>query len=125
MMFFLPLRMGHADIIIPANRFSTANIVPGMVFLALYAFLRAYFDFPFFLAKCLVVVGVSPRSLVWFFVHGWTIPGSFGMSAKFKIFFVILVIDVLVLILWWCTGCGQFGDDSALAAHIFAHFLSF
>ena len=129
LMFFLPNALGHADNYIPANPLSTpAHIVPEWYFWPWYAILRAFtFDFLFIPAKLLGVLAMFSAILVWFFLP-WldkspVRSGSF--RPKFKIFFVILVIDVLVL--GYCGGAPAeepFVMISQLAAaYYFAHFL--
>jgi len=129
MMFFLPNALGHADNYIPANPLSTpAHIVPEWYFWPWYAVLRAFtFDFLFIPAKLLGVLAMFSAILVWFFLP-WLdkSPVRSGMfRPKFKIFFVILVIDVLVL--GYCGGAPAaepFVMISQLAAaYYFAHFL--
>tara|TARA_R110000824_G_scaffold11585_3_gene50661 strand:- start:31001 stop:32269 length:1269 start_codon:yes stop_codon:yes gene_type:complete len=129
LMFFLPNALGHADNYIPANPLSTpAHIVPEWYFWPWYAILRAFtFDFFFIPAKLLGVLAMFSAILVWFFLP-WldkspVRSGSF--RPKFKIFFGILVIDVLVL--GYCGGAPAaepFVMISQLAAaYYFAHFL--
>ena len=129
MMFFLPNALGHADNYIPANPLSTpAHIVPEWYFWPWYAVLRAFtFDFLFIPAKLLGVLAMFSAILVWFFLP-WLdkSPVRSGMfRPKFKIFFVILVIDVLIL--GYCGGAPAeepFVMISQLAAaYYFAHFL--
>ena len=129
MMFFLPNALGHADNYIPANPLSTpAHIVPEWYFWPWYAILRAFtFDFLFIPAKLLGVLAMFSAILVWFFLP-WLdkSPVRSGLfRPKFKIFFGILVIDVLVL--GYCGGAPAeepFVMISQLAsAYYFAHFL--
>ncbi len=129
LMFFLPNALGHADNYIPANPLSTpAHIVPEWYFWPWYAILRAFtFDFLFIPAKLLGVLAMFSAILVWFFLP-WldkspVRSGSF--RPKFKMFYIILVIDVLVL--GYCGGAPAeepFVMISQLAAaYYFAHFL--
>ena len=129
MMFFLPNALGHADNYIPANPLSTpAHIVPEWYFWPWYAILRAFtFDFLFIPAKLLGVLAMFSAILVWFFLP-WLdkSPVRSGMfRPKFKIFFGILVVDVLIL--GYCGGAPAeepFVMISQLAsAYYFAHFL--
>ncbi|CAO1653117.1 cytochrome b [Parasphingorhabdus sp. NYA22] len=129
LMFFLPNALGHADNYIPANPLSTpAHIVPEWYFWPWYAVLRAFtFDFLFIPAKLLGVLAMFSAILVWFFLP-WldkspVRSGSF--RPKFKIFFGILVIDVLVL--GYCGGAPAAEPfvmiSQVAAAYYFAHFL--
>jgi len=129
MMFFLPNALGHADNYIPANPLSTpAHIVPEWYFWPWYAILRAFtFDFLFIPAKLLGVLAMFSAILVWFFLP-WLdkSPVRSGLfRPKFKIFFGILVVDVLIL--GYCGGAPAeepFVMISQLAsAYYFAHFL--
>lgn len=129
LMFFLPNALGHADNYIPANPLSTpAHIVPEWYFWPWYAILRAFtFEFLFIPAKLLGVLAMFSAILVWFFLP-WldkspVRSGSF--RPKFKIFYIILLIDVLIL--GYCGGAPAaepFVMISQLAAaYYFAHFL--
>ncbi|WP_321323703.1 cytochrome b N-terminal domain-containing protein [uncultured Parasphingorhabdus sp.] len=129
LMFFLPNALGHADNYIPANPLSTpAHIVPEWYFWPWYAILRAFtFDFLFIPAKLLGVLAMFSAILVWFFLP-WLDKSpvrSGTFRPKFKIFFGILVIDVLIL--GYCGGAPAeepFVMISQLAAaYYFAHFL--
>jgi len=129
LMFFLPNALGHADNYIPANPLSTpAHIVPEWYFWPWYAVLRAFtFDFLFIPAKLLGVLAMFSAILVWFFLP-WLDKSpvrSGNFRPKFKIFFGILVIDVLIL--GYCGGAPAeepFVMISQLAAaYYFAHFL--
>ncbi|VWX57408.1 cytochrome b [Sphingorhabdus sp. 109] len=129
LMFFLPNALGHADNYIPANPLSTpAHIVPEWYFWPWYAILRAFtFDFLFIPAKLLGVLAMFSAILVWFFLP-WLDKSpvrSGNFRPKFKIFFGILVIDVLIL--GYCGGAPAeepFVMISQLAAaYYFAHFL--
>ena len=129
LMFFLPNALGHADNYIPANPLSTpAHIVPEWYFWPWHAILRAFtFDFLFIPAKLLGVLAMFSAILVWFFLP-WLDKSpvrSGKFRPKFKIFFGILVIDVLIL--GYCGGAPAeepFVMISQLAAaYYFAHFL--
>ena len=129
MIFFSPNVLGHSDNYIPANPLSTpAHIVPEWYFWPWYAILRAFtFDFLFIPAKLLGVLAMFSAILVWFFLP-WLdkSPVRSGMfRPKFKIFFGILVVDVLIL--GYCGGAPAeepFVMISQLAsAYYFAHFL--
>ena len=129
LVFFLPNALGHADNYIPANPLSTpAHIVPEWYFWPWYAILRAFtFDFLFIPAKLLGVLAMFSAILVWFFLP-WLdrSPVRSGIfRPKFKIFFGILVVDVLIL--GYCGGAPAeepFVMISQLAsAYYFAHFL--
>ena len=129
MLFFLPNALGHADNYIPANPLSTpAHIVPEWYFWPWYAILRAFtVDFLFIPAKLLGVLAMFSAILVWFFLP-WLdrSPVRSGyFRPKFKIFFGILVVDVLVL--GYCGGAPAeepFVMISQFAgAYYFAHFL--
>ncbi|MEH6827155.1 cytochrome b [Parasphingorhabdus sp.] len=129
LVFFLPNALGHADNYIPANPLSTpAHIVPEWYFWPWYAILRAFtVDFLFIPAKLLGVLAMFSAILVWFFLP-WLdrSPVRSGMfRPKFKIFFGILVVDILVL--GYCGGAPAaepFVMISQIAsAYYFAHFL--
>ncbi|MEH6661449.1 MAG: cytochrome b/b6 [Parasphingorhabdus sp.] len=129
LMFFLPNALGHADNYIPANPLSTpAHIVPEWYFWPWYAVLRAFtFDFLFIPAKLLGVLAMFSAILVWFFLP-WLDKSpvrSGTFRPKFKIFFGILVIDVLIL--GYCGGAPAEEPfvmiSQVAAAYYFAHFL--
>lgn len=129
MMFFLPNALGHADNYIPANPLSTpAHIVPEWYFWPWYAILRAFtFDFLFIPAKLLGVVAMFSAILVWFFMP-WLDRSpvrSGNFRPKFKIFFAILVVDVLIL--GYCGGAPAEEPfvmiSQVAAAYYFAYFL--
>jgi|TARA_R110001606_G_scaffold10816_7_gene46639 ubiquinol-cytochrome c reductase cytochrome b subunit len=129
LMFFLPNALGHADNYIPANPLSTpAHIVPEWYFWPWYAVLRAFtFDFLFIPAKLLGVLAMFSAILVWFFLP-WLDKSpvrSGNFRPKFKIFFGILVIDVLIL--GYCGGAPAEEPfvmiSQVAAAYYFAHFL--
>ncbi len=129
MVFFFPNALGHPDNYIPANPMSTpAHIVPEWYFWPFYAILRAFTsDFLFFPAKLLGVLAMFSAILVWFLLP-W-LDRSPVRSGKyrpmFKWFFVVLLVDVLVL--GYCGGSPAeepFVIISQLAAiYYFLHFL--
>jgi ubiquinol-cytochrome c reductase cytochrome b subunit len=129
MLFFFPNALGHPDNYIPANPMSTpAHIVPEWYFWPFYAILRAFTsDFFFVPAKLMGVLAMFSAILVWFFLP-W-LDKSPVRSGKyrptFKWFFVVLVIDVLIL--GYCGGAPAaepFVMISQIAAmYYFAHFL--
>ena len=106
LVFFAPNMLGHPDNYIPANPMSTpAHIVPEWYFWPFYAILRAFTaDFLFLPAKLMGVLAMFSAILVWFFLP-W-LDRSPVRSGKyrpmFKWFFLVLVLDVLVL--GYCGG---------------------
>ena len=128
-MFFYPNFLGHTDNSIPANPLSTpAHIVPEWYYWPWYAILRAFtVDFLFVPAQLLGVIAMFSAILVWFFLP-WldTSPvRSAKFRPKFKIFFWILIADIVLL--------GWLGQAKAeepyvmisqvASAYYFAHFL--
>ena len=100
MLFFLPNYLGHPDNYIPANPLSTpAHITPEWYFWPFYAILRA-FTVDFILpAKLWGVLAMFASILLLFFLP-WLDKSpvrSGSYRPTFKIFFVILLIDVVVL----------------------------
>lgn len=98
--FFYPNALGHPDNYIPANPLSTpAHIVPEWYFLPFYAILKA-FTVDFILpAKLWGVLAMFGSILLLFFLP-WldTSPvRSANYRPTYRIFFWILVVDVLVL----------------------------
>jgi ubiquinol-cytochrome c reductase cytochrome b subunit len=98
--FFLPNYLGHADNYIPANPLATpAHIVPEWYFWPFYAILRA-FTVDFILsAKLWGVLAMFAAILLLFFLP-WIDRSpvrSGNYRPRFKQFFWILVLDVLVL----------------------------
>jgi len=92
--FFLPNYMGHPDNYIPADPLATpAHIVPEWYFLPFYAILRSIPD------KLLGVVAMF-GSIIVLFILPW-LDSSPVKSGKFRpifrIFFVLLIIDVVAL----------------------------
>jgi ubiquinol-cytochrome c reductase cytochrome b subunit len=98
--FFLPNYLGHADNYIPANPLATpAHIVPEWYFWPFYAILRA-FTVDFILsAKLWGVLAMFAAILLLFFLP-WIDRSpvrSGSYRPRFRQFFWILVLDVLVL----------------------------
>jgi ubiquinol-cytochrome c reductase cytochrome b subunit len=128
MIFFLPNYLAHADNYIPANPLSTpAHIVPEWYFWPFYAILRA-FTFDFILpAKLWGVLAMFGSILLLFFLP-WLDKSpvrSASYRPKFRMFFWILIADVLVL--GYCGGKPAeepFVMISQVATmYYFAHFL--
>jgi ubiquinol-cytochrome c reductase cytochrome b subunit len=126
--FFAPNYLGHADNYIPANRLATpAEIVPEWYFWPFYAILRA-FTVDFILpAKLWGVLAMFSSILLLFFLP-WIDKSpvrSGNYRPKFKMFFVILIIDVLIL--GFCGGAPAEEPyvmiSQIAAAYYFAHFL--
>lgn len=136
MLFFLPNFLGHADNYIPANPLSTpAHIVPEWYFWPFYAILRAFTvdlfipftDIVIVQAKLLGVIAMFASILLLFFLP-WLDKSpvrSGNYRPKFKIFFWILIIDVLVL--GYCGGAPAAEPyvmiSQVASAWYFAHFL--
>ncbi|OYY72500.1 cytochrome bc complex cytochrome b subunit [Sphingomonas sp. 28-63-12] len=127
-MFFFPNALGHPDNYIPANPLSTpAHIVPEWYFWPFYAILRAFTADFILPAKLWGVLAMFGSILLLFFLP-WLDSSpvrSGNYRPVFRIFFWVLVVDVLVLA--WCGGspasptyviASQIG-----AAYYFAHFL--
>ena len=129
MVFFAPNALGHPDNYIPANALSTpAHIVPEWYFWPFYAILRAFtVNFLWIPAKLWGVIAMFASIALLFFLP-W-LDSSPVKSAKYrplyKMFFWILVLDVLIL--GWMgvmpaeepyVRISQFA-----AAYYFAHFL--
>jgi ubiquinol-cytochrome c reductase cytochrome b subunit len=98
--FYAPNYLGHADNYIPANPLATpAEIVPEWYFWPFYAILRA-FTVDFILpAKLWGVIAMFGAIILLFFLS-WLDPSpvrSGNYRPTFKIFFWVLVIDVLIL----------------------------
>jgi ubiquinol-cytochrome c reductase cytochrome b subunit len=126
--FFAPDYLAHADNYIPANPLATpAHIVPEWYFWPFYAILRA-FTVDFILpAKLWGVLAMFASILLLFFLP-WLDKSpvrSGSYRPTFKMFFWILVVDVLVL--GYCGGAPAeepFVMISQLATiYYFAHFL--
>ena len=129
LLFFAPNYLGHPDNYIPANPLSTpAHIVPEWYFWPFYAILRACTaDFLGIPAKLWGVIGMFGSIILLFFLP-WLDKSpvrSGNYRPKFKMFFWILVVDVIVL--GYCGGSPAeepFVMISQLAsAYYFAHFL--
>jgi len=127
--FFAPNYLGHADNYIPANALSTpAHIVPEWYFWPFYAILRAFtVDFLWIPAKLWGVIAMFGSIILLFFLP-WLDPSpvrSGNYRPRFKQFFWILVLDVLIL--GWCGGLPAeepYVMISQLATiYYFAHFL--
>jgi ubiquinol-cytochrome c reductase cytochrome b subunit len=128
MIFWLPNYLGHADNYIQANPLSTpAHIVPEWYFWPFYAILRA-FTVDFILpAKLWGVIAMFGAIILLFFLP-WLDPApvrSANYRPRFKQFFWILVLDVLIL--GYCGGAPAeepYVMISQLATiYYFAHFL--
>jgi ubiquinol-cytochrome c reductase cytochrome b subunit len=129
LVFFAPNILGHADNYIPANPLSTpAHIVPEWYFWPFYAILRAFtVDFLWIPAKLWGVLAMFASILLLFFLP-WLdrSPVRSGTyRPMFKIFFWILVVDIIVLSI-----CGMKPAEEPwvrlgqlAAAYYFAHFL--
>ena len=129
LLFFAPNALGHPDNYIPANPMSTpAHIVPEWYFWPFYAILRAFtVDFMGIPAKLLGVVAMFGSIILLFFLP-WldNSPVRSGhYRPLFKMFFVILLIDVAVL--GYCGGAAAEEPyvmiSQLAAAYYFAHFL--
>src|SRR3546814_509743 len=128
-LFFAPNYLGHSDNYIPANPLSTpAHIVPEWYFWPFYAILRAFtFNFLWIPAKLWGVLAMFASILLLFFPP-W-IDSSPVRSGKyrptFRIFFGILILDILVL--GWRGGSpatpGYVITGQIAAIYYFAHFL--
>lgn len=99
--FFLPNALGHPDNYIPANPLSTpAHIVPEWYLLPFYAILRAFtVDLLFIEAKLWGVIAMFSSILLLLFLP-WLDTSKVRSNAYrplYRIFFWILVVDVLVL----------------------------
>ena len=128
MLFFLPNYLGHPDNYIPANPLSTpAHITPEWYFWPFYAILRA-FTVDFILpAKLWGVLAMFASILLLFFLP-WLDKSpvrSGSYRPTFKIFFFILIVDVLVL--GWCGGLPAEEPyvmiSQVATMYYFAHFL--
>jgi ubiquinol-cytochrome c reductase cytochrome b subunit len=98
--FYAPNYLGHADNYIPANPLATpAEIVPEWYFWPFYAILRA-FTVDFILPAKLWGVIAMFSSIILLFFLSWLDPSpvrSGNYRPTFRIFFWILVADVIVL----------------------------
>jgi ubiquinol-cytochrome c reductase cytochrome b subunit len=126
--FWAPNYLGHADNYIPANPLATpAHIVPEWYFWPFYAILRA-FTVDFLLsAKLWGVIAMFAAILLLFFLP-WIDKSpvrSGSYRPTFRMFFWILILDVLVL--GWCGGLPAeepYVMISQIATiYYFAHFL--
>lgn len=129
LLFFAPNLLGHADNYIAANPLSTpAHIVPEWYFWPFYAILRAFtVDFLWIPAKLWGVLAMFASILLLFFLP-WIDRSpvrSGNYRPMFKIFFWILMADIVVL-----GYCGMSPAEEPLiligqfaAAYYFAHFL--
>jgi ubiquinol-cytochrome c reductase cytochrome b subunit len=128
MIFFAPNFLGHPDNYIEANPLSTpAHIVPEWYFWPFYAILRA-FTVDFLLPAKLWGVIAMFGSIVLLFFLPWLDNSpvrSGNYRPKFKIFFWILVVDVLIL--GWMGGLPAEEPyvmiSQAATIYYFAHFL--
>jgi ubiquinol-cytochrome c reductase cytochrome b subunit len=126
--FFLPNALGHADNYIPADPLSTpAHIVPEWYFWPFYAILRA-FTVDFILAAKLWGVIAMFASILLLFFLPWLDKSpvrSGSYRPTFRLFFWILVADVLIL--GWMGGLPAeepYVMISQIATiYYFAHFL--
>ncbi|MDB5672928.1 MAG: cytochrome b/b6, partial [Alphaproteobacteria bacterium] len=98
--FFLPNYLGHADNYIPANPLSTpAHIVPEWYFWPFYAILRSFTSDFILPAKLWGVLAMFGSIILLFFLP-WLDPSpvrSGNYRPRFRQFFWILVVDVVVL----------------------------
>ncbi|MDT9599838.1 cytochrome b [Sphingosinicella rhizophila] len=128
LVFYAPNYLGHADNYIPANPLSTpAHIVPEWYFWPFYAILRA-FTVDFILPAKLWGVIAMFGSIILLFFLPWLDKSpvrSGNYRPRFRQFFWILVIDVLIL--GYCGGAPAeepYVMISQLATiYYFAHFL--
>jgi ubiquinol-cytochrome c reductase cytochrome b subunit len=126
--FFIPNALGHPDNYIPANPLATpAHIVPEWYFWPFYAILRS-FTVDFILAAKLWGVLAMFGSILLLFFLPWLDKSpvrSGNYRPLFKRFFVLLLIDILVL--GYVGGAEINAFNVALgqiaAAYYFAHFL--
>jgi ubiquinol-cytochrome c reductase cytochrome b subunit len=127
--FFAPNYLGHPVNYVPANPLSTpSHITPEWYFWPFYAILRAFtVDFLFIPAKLTGVAAMFASILLLFFLP-WLdrSPVRSGRyRPMFKIFFVILLIDIVVL--GWLGGLPA-EEPYVMASQVatiyyFAHFL--
>ena len=100
-LFFMPNALGHPDNYIPANGLSTpAHIVPEWYFLPFYAILKSFtFNFLWVDAKLWGVLAMFLAIALLFFLP-WLDRSpirSADYRPKYRIFFWVLVVDVLIL----------------------------
>ena len=128
LIFFAPNYLGHPDNYIPANPLATpAHIVPEWYFWPFYAILRA-FTSDFILPAKLWGVLAMFGSIVLLFFLPWLDSSpvrSTNYRPLYRIFFWVLVADVLVL--GYCGGSpaepAYVIVSQIAAAYYFAHFL--
>jgi ubiquinol-cytochrome c reductase cytochrome b subunit len=126
--FFAPNYLGHADNYIPANPLATpAHIVPEWYFWPFYAILRA-FTVDFILPAKLWGVLAMFASILLLFLLPWLDKSpirSGHYRPRFKQFFWLLVIDVLIL--GYCGGAPAEEPyvmiSQVATIYYFAHFL--
>jgi ubiquinol-cytochrome c reductase cytochrome b subunit len=128
LLFFYPNALGHPDNYIPADPMQTpAHIVPEWYFWPFYAILRAFTqNFLGIDAKLMGVIAMFSAILVWFALP-WLDRSpirSGTFRPIFKIFYWILVIDVLIL--GYCGGSPAEEPyvmiSQLAAAYYFLHF---
>ena len=127
--FFLPNYLGHPVNYVPANPLSTpSHITPEWYFWPFYAILRAFtVDFLFIPAKLMGVAAMFGSILLLFFLP-WLDRSpvrSGSYRPMFKIFFLILIIDIVVL--GWLGGLPAEEPyvmySQVATMYYFAHFL--
>jgi len=127
--FFLPNFLGHPVNYVPANPLSTpSHITPEWYFWPYYAILRAFtVDFLFIPAKLMGVAAMFASILLLFFLP-WLDKSpvrSGRYRPMFKIFFVLLLVDIGVL--GWLGGLPAEEPyvmmSQAATIYYFAHFL--
>jgi ubiquinol-cytochrome c reductase cytochrome b subunit len=126
--FFAPNYLGHPDNYVPANPLSTpSHIVPEWYFWPFYAILRA-FTVDFILPAKLWGVLAMFGSIILLFFLPWLDPSpvrSGNYRPTFRLFFWILIIDILVL--GWCGGLPAEEPyvmiSQVATMYYFAHFL--
>jgi ubiquinol-cytochrome c reductase cytochrome b subunit len=128
LLFFLPNYLGHAENYIQANPLSTpTNIVPEWYFWPYYAILRSFTADFILPAKLWGVLAMFSSILVWFFLP-WLDRGpvrSGHYRPLFKWFFLVLIVDVVVL--GYCGGAHAEEPyimiSQIATAYYFMHFL--
>ncbi len=128
LIFFAPNLLGHPDNYIPANPLSTpAHIVPEWYFLPFYAILKSFTVDLILPAKLWGVLAMFGSILLLFFLP-WLDSSpvrSANYRPTYRIFLVILLLDVLVL--GYIGGAEASGRNIVIgqiaAAYYFAHFL--
>ncbi|MCJ7422046.1 cytochrome b [Sphingomicrobium astaxanthinifaciens] len=127
-LFFAPNALGHPDNYIEANPLATpAHIVPEWYFLPFYGILKA-FTVDFILPAKLWGVIAMFGSILLLFLLPWLDRSpirSGHYRPMFKVFFAILIVDVLLL--GWAGGAEPTAPVVAVmqiaTAYYFAHFL--